>query len=129
MYDLCVPPGGDPALFHPKPLDGEVESFEVSSRSIFVSTIPELKILLFSIIQLLPLAQVIDRMRSGLFKRNCALGEYFQPVTLRLHDHDRSVSAVLVDFMIRHGYLTAEDDPDFLEIMTRLHGRFDYENW
>ncbi|KAI0942878.1 hypothetical protein AcW1_002649 [Taiwanofungus camphoratus] len=86
VYDLCVPPGGDPALFHPKPLDGEVESFE-----------------------LLPLAQVVDRMRSGLFKRNCAL--------------------VLVDFMIRHGYLTAEDDPDFLEIMTRLHGRFGYENW
>ena len=29
MYDLRIPPGGDPELFTPRPLDGEVESFEV----------------------------------------------------------------------------------------------------
>ncbi|GBE83384.1 NUDIX hydrolase domain-like protein [Sparassis latifolia] len=86
VYDLRVPPGVDPAPFQPKPLDGEVELFE-----------------------LLPLDEVITRMRSGLFKRNCAL--------------------VLVEFMIRHGYLTLEAEPEFLEIITRLHGRFDYDKW
>ena len=29
MYDLLVPEGEDPARFQPKPLDGEVEKFEV----------------------------------------------------------------------------------------------------
>ncbi|KAF7986083.1 hypothetical protein HWV62_41489 [Athelia sp. TMB] len=30
VYDLPVPPGADPTPFTPKPLDGEVESFEVT---------------------------------------------------------------------------------------------------
>ncbi|EMD36878.1 hypothetical protein CERSUDRAFT_51750 [Gelatoporia subvermispora B] len=86
IYDMRVPPGADPEAFRPKPLDGEVESFE-----------------------LLPLSEVINRMRVGLFKRNCAL--------------------VLVDFMVRHGHLTAENEADYLEIVSRLHGRFEYERW
>jgi len=48
-------------------------------------------------------------MKEKLFKPNCAL--------------------VLLDFMIRHGLITAENEPNFLEIMTRLHGRFDIDNW
>jgi len=86
VYDLRVPSTADAAAFMPKPLDGEVESFE-----------------------LLPLTEVVARIRSGLFKPNTAL--------------------VLLDFMIRHGYLTPEDEPDYQEIVTRLHGRFEYEKW
>lgn len=48
-------------------------------------------------------------MQQGLFKPNTAL--------------------VILDFMIRHGYLTPEDEPDYQEMMTRLHGRFEYEQW
>ncbi|OCH94619.1 nudix hydrolase 20 [Obba rivulosa] len=86
IYDMRIPPGADPEAFRPKPLDGEVESFE-----------------------LLPLSEVAVRMRTGLFKRNCAL--------------------VLVDFMVRHGYLTTENEPNYLEIVSRLHGQFEYERW
>ncbi|KIJ63574.1 hypothetical protein HYDPIDRAFT_92194 [Hydnomerulius pinastri MD-312] len=86
VYDLKVPSGVDPAPFQPRPLDGEVESFD-----------------------LLPLDTVISKMRQGLFKANCAM--------------------VLIDFLIRRGYLTPDNDPDFMEIVTRLHGRFGYEKW
>ncbi|KAF9238929.1 NUDIX hydrolase domain-like protein [Melanogaster broomeanus] len=86
VYDLRVPPGVDPTPFQPKPLDGEVESFD-----------------------LLPLDVVITKMKQGLFKANCA--------------------AVLIDFLIRRGYLTPDNEPDFMEILTGLHGRFEYEKW
>lgn len=58
---------------------------------------------------LLPLHVVISKMKQGLFKANCAV--------------------VLIDFLIRHGYLTPDNDPDFMEIITRIHGRFHYERW
>lgn len=65
-------------------------------------------------------------MRSGLFKPNCAL--------------------VLIDFFIRHGIIAPDTEPgekeghshhrenahyfaDYMKIVTRLHGRFDYERW
>ena len=32
MYDLKVPADVDPTPFQPKPLDGEVESFDVSTH-------------------------------------------------------------------------------------------------
>jgi hypothetical protein len=31
VYDMVIPPGVDPTPFTPRPLDGEVESFEVCS--------------------------------------------------------------------------------------------------
>ncbi|KIM60527.1 hypothetical protein SCLCIDRAFT_1216812 [Scleroderma citrinum Foug A] len=58
---------------------------------------------------LLPLDVVIDKMQQGRFKANCA--------------------AVLVDFLVRHGYLTPDNDPNYMEIMTRLHGRFYHDKW
>ncbi|KAI0372445.1 nudix hydrolase 20 [Pilatotrama ljubarskyi] len=82
-YDLPLPSNSG---VEPKPLDGEVESFE-----------------------LLPLAKVVEHMRAGLFKYNCAI--------------------VLVDFMVRKGIITADNEPDYQEIVTRLHGRFDYDRW
>ncbi|KAH7919390.1 hypothetical protein BV22DRAFT_1023067, partial [Leucogyrophana mollusca] len=86
LYDLRIPSGVDQSPFQPKPLDGEVESFD-----------------------LLPLDSVISKMRSGLFKANCALA--------------------LIDFLIRHGHLTPDNDPHFMEIITRLHGSFQYDQW
>jgi len=86
VYDLPIPTDADAAPFTPKPLDGEVESFE-----------------------LLPVDQVMAKMREGLFQPNCAL--------------------VLLDFFIRHGYITPDSEPNYMEIMTRLHGRFDHDKW
>ncbi|KAI0074920.1 hypothetical protein K474DRAFT_1664824 [Panus rudis PR-1116 ss-1] len=82
-YHICIPDGFE---FQPKPLDGEVEAFE-----------------------LLELSEVISKLRAGLFKANCAL--------------------VLIDFLINQGYITPDNEPDYLEIVTRMHGRFDYEHW
>ncbi|KAL5497787.1 hypothetical protein ACEPAH_2718 [Sanghuangporus vaninii] len=59
--------------------------------------------------EFLPLSEVVLRMHKGLFKPNCAL--------------------VLIDFMIRHGHITPETEPNYLEIVTSLHGRFDYALW
>ncbi|KAF9467226.1 nudix hydrolase 20 [Collybia nuda] len=86
VYDLLIPSDVDPTPFRPKPLDGEVESFELLSQN-----------------------AVIQKMRAGLFKPNCAL--------------------VLIDLFIRLGYITPENEPDYMKIVTRLHGQFDYERW
>lgn len=59
--------------------------------------------------ELLPLDEVVVRMHAGEFKPNCAV--------------------VLVDFMVRHGHLTPENEPQYLEITQRLHGQFDLERW
>jgi len=53
VYDIAVPQGTDSSLFQPKPLDGEVESFELMSQD-----------------------QVIKKLREGQFKPNCGMGEY-----------------------------------------------------
>ncbi|TFK75586.1 nudix hydrolase 20 [Pluteus cervinus] len=86
VYDLSVPRGVDSASFQPKPSDGEVECFELLNQG-----------------------EVIDRMRAGLFKPNCAI--------------------VLIDLFIRRGIITPENEPDYMEIITRLHGRFNYASW
>ncbi|GAA6024542.1 hypothetical protein JCM10207_008268 [Rhodosporidiobolus poonsookiae] len=51
--------------------------------------------------ELLDLEVVVQKMVDGEFKPNCAL--------------------VLIDFFIRHGLLTFENDTRYLEIATRLH--------
>lgn len=35
---------------------------------------------------------------------------------------------VIIDLLIRLGYITPDNEPDFMKIITRLHGRFDFEN-
>ncbi|KAG6901825.1 hypothetical protein C0995_007532 [Termitomyces sp. Mi166 len=86
VYDIRIPPDVDSKIFEPRPLDGEVESFE-----------------------LLTYADVVQKMRAGLFKPNCAL--------------------VLIDLFIRLGYVMPENEPDYMKIITRLHGTFDLERW
>ncbi|CAE6402332.1 unnamed protein product [Rhizoctonia solani] len=83
MYDMLCPSADDPA-FVPKPLDGEVESFELMNWEV-----------------------VIEKMKAGEFKRNSALA--------------------LVDFFVRHGIVTPENEPNYLEIVTRMHSRFGFE--
>ncbi|KAE9402651.1 hypothetical protein BT96DRAFT_879286 [Gymnopus androsaceus JB14] len=84
VYDMAIPHNSDPALFTPKPLDGEVESFELLNQT-----------------------TVIAKMRAGRFKDNCAL--------------------VIIDLLIRLGYITPDNEPDFMKIITRMHGRFEYD--
>lgn len=50
--------------------------------------------------------QVQEAMRKGEFKPNCAL--------------------VQLDFLIRHGLLTSEDEKDYVEIVSRLHRRLEF---
>jgi len=52
--------------------------------------------------ELLPLADVANIVRTGFdFKFNCAL--------------------VVIDFLIRHGFLTADNEPSYGELLTGLH--------
>ncbi|GLB39742.1 putative NUDIX domain containing protein [Lyophyllum shimeji] len=59
--------------------------------------------------ELLTHTETIRKMRQGLFKPNCAL--------------------VLLNLYIRLGYVTPDDEPDYMKILTRLHGTFDFERW
>ncbi|KAJ7839017.1 nudix hydrolase 20 [Mycena olivaceomarginata] len=53
--------------------------------------------------------QVEQAMRAGRFKPNCAV--------------------VLIDLFLRLGYITPDNEPDFLRIVTGLHTQFDFERW
>ncbi|KAJ7189750.1 nudix hydrolase 20 [Mycena pura] len=53
--------------------------------------------------------QIEAEMRAGRFKANCA--------------------AVLIDLFVRLGFITPDNEPDYLKIVTALHTRFDYERW
>ncbi len=35
----------------------------------------------------------------------------------------------IIDLLIRLGYVTADNETDFMKVQTRIHGRFDYERW
>jgi isopentenyldiphosphate isomerase len=54
-------------------------------------------------LQLMSLEQVRNAMRSGEFKLTCNM--------------------TYMAFLIRHGYINAENEPDFVEICSRLHRR------
>ncbi|KAL7662410.1 Nudix hydrolase domain-containing protein [[Candida] zeylanoides] len=55
---------------------------------------------------LMDVEDVVDRVRRGEFKPNCGL--------------------IIVDFLIRHGYIAAESDPDYLELLRRCHRRIPF---
>lgn len=50
---------------------------------------------------LMTFKQVWENVVNGQFKPNCAL--------------------IIIDFLIRHGYITSETEPDYIEILSRLH--------
>lgn len=56
--------------------------------------------------QLLTVGEVKVALAAGRFKPNCAM--------------------LLVEFFVRHGILTQENEPDYLEIVTRLHRRLGF---
>lgn len=56
--------------------------------------------------RLLNVEEVKTALNEGQFKPNCAL--------------------VLLDFFVRHGVLTPENEPDYIEIVSRLHRRLDF---
>ncbi|KAJ5656462.1 hypothetical protein N7507_008412 [Penicillium longicatenatum] len=56
--------------------------------------------------KLLTVQEVKDALVRGEFKPNCAV--------------------VMIDFFIRRGILTAENEPDYLDIISRLHRRLEY---
>lgn len=51
--------------------------------------------------QLMDIQQLTDRLASGQFKTNCAL--------------------VIIDFLIRHGAITAESEKDYISSEPALH--------
>ncbi|KAJ5159915.1 uncharacterized protein N7482_006919 [Penicillium canariense] len=55
---------------------------------------------------LLSVSEVKEALARGEFKPNC--------------------SVIMIDFFIRHGILTAENEPDYLDIVARLHRRMDH---
>ena len=67
-------------------------------------------------------------MRAGLFKPNCAVGE-LSPYRVPLSPSAKPPHPVVIDFMIRHGFITPDNEGDFLDITTRLHRRFDFESY
>ncbi|CAO3591878.1 unnamed protein product [Absidia cylindrospora] len=52
------------------------------------------------------LEQVKQHMLKGEFKPNCAL--------------------VAIDFMVRHGFITADNDPDYINISAHLHRKLEF---
>ncbi|CAR26402.1 ZYRO0B08844p [Zygosaccharomyces rouxii] len=55
---------------------------------------------------LLTLQETIDAIARKEFKPNCAL--------------------VMTDFLIRHGYITSENEPNFLELVNRMHRKLPF---
>ncbi|KAF7342958.1 Thiamine pyrophosphokinase [Mycena venus] len=108
VYDMVIPAGADPAPFEPKPLDGEVERFDVNFH-FFLFDVLSLLTRALNTIQFLDKDQVEQEMRAGRFKPNCA--------------------SVLIDLFVRLGHITPDNEPDFMRIVTRLHTQFDYERW
>ncbi|KAF9045458.1 nudix hydrolase 20 [Panaeolus papilionaceus] len=53
--------------------------------------------------------RLVEQLRAGLFKPNCGL--------------------VILDLLIRRGYITPDNEPDFVKIANRLHGNFSYQIW
>ena len=50
-----------------------------------------------------PVKQVVEALHNGEFKPNCGL--------------------ILVDFLVRHGFVTPENEPNYVEISWRMHRR------
>lgn len=56
--------------------------------------------------RLLDVEEIRTALAEGKFKPNCAM--------------------LLIDFLVRHGILTPENEPDYIEIVSRLHRKLDF---
>jgi hypothetical protein len=50
--------------------------------------------------------ETMAALKRGEFKPNCAY--------------------VLQDWFVRHGYITAENEPDYIEVVSRLHRKLEF---
>ncbi|EQL32713.1 hypothetical protein BDFG_05105 [Blastomyces dermatitidis ATCC 26199] len=57
---------------------------------------------------LMPINDVITELKKGKFKSNCGI--------------------VIVDFLVRHGFITPEGESDYEEICSRMHRKLGYPN-
>lgn len=119
IYDLPLPPQSSPDYLKPRPHDDEVESFAVRVLPFVLFPIsaspcltkagsvlfdPQSRIKGSELtIQLMNLNTVREHLFAGDFKPNCG--------------------AILVDFLMRHGLLSAENEPKLLEIRWGLARR------
>ncbi|KJA23895.1 hypothetical protein HYPSUDRAFT_162824 [Hypholoma sublateritium FD-334 SS-4] len=53
--------------------------------------------------------RLLKQLRAGLFKPNCGL--------------------VIIDLFIRLGYITPDNEPNYMKIVNRLHGSFEFDRW
>jgi 8-oxo-dGTP pyrophosphatase MutT (NUDIX family) len=56
--------------------------------------------------RLLSIREVQEALANGNFKPNCA--------------------HLLLEFLVRHGFLTAENEPDYIEVVSRLHRKLEF---
>lgn len=119
IYDILIPSNVDPSPFTPRPLDGEVESFEVRS-----SMVPLHGCLKRG--QFVSHERLLEQLRAGLFKPNCGLGKLS---CYRLSSLMHSTPTVIIDLLIRLGYITPDNESNFMKVINRLHGSFDYAKW
>ena len=130
VYDLPVPSSAtaeEQEMFCPKPLDGEVERFEVNLN--FLRKVSTKLIFIFGHHSSSPSARWLIVCMEKCSNQTVLLVSWrFLPKlfvsSLYLLNH-----AVLIDFLIRHGIITPENEPYYLEIVTRLHGRFNFDRW
>lgn len=74
--------------------------------------------------------KVTEKLRAGLFKPNCALGmKCFFIIPLPLSSQRLNRGTVLIDLFMRLGYITPDNEENYMKLATRTHGRFSYELW
>lgn len=91
--------GGEPGLMNPGVL--YVYDLEVGPNVVFKVVDDDIQDF-----HLMSVDEVRDAMWRGEFKPSCA--------------------AVMVDFFVRHGFITAENEVDYAEIVSRLHRRLPF---
>ncbi|KAK4658392.1 hypothetical protein QC762_101430 [Podospora pseudocomata] len=91
--------GGEVGLMNPGVL--YVYDLEVGQEVVFKPVDDDIQAF-----HLMSVDEVRDAMRSGEFKPSCA--------------------AVMMDFFVRHGFITAENEVDYVEIVSRLHRKLPF---
>jgi hypothetical protein len=123
VYDMRIEPGEARLA----PMDGEVEFFKVC-RYFFVFKF------LFWFVSWTMYDGADSLCRSMRLCLVCTRGNSSQiarSVRPKFSSRHRAYKMlqVIIDFLVRHGYLTPENEPRYLEINQRLHGNFEIDRW
>ncbi len=124
VYDMRVEPGE----VRLAPMDGEVESFKVC---LYIYSFSNFLFLFVSWTMYDGADSLCRSMRSCLACTRGNSSQIARSVGPNLSSKHRAYKMlkVLIDFLVRHGYLTPENEPRYLEINQRLHGKFEIERW